>query len=819
MLDDILTDDELSQSVRDPKLQPQQHKSSLVQVVQGVAGGAADGALQPGMALLRPVLGDKIIDSAINTAEDVYKPDDLTAVGEFTYSISSMLSSIAATNLLTLGAGNTLTTAGAFGVASASREKAALAKKGVTGNDAWVAAGIKGATDTASVALPVSGITRTSLALDAALSVGTSVGVGSAGQYLEGSYIANHGNKQYGEQLKDDAFSLPNLATNGGIGMLLWAWGARTRASQANLPKLDDVTNAAHIDANREFTSDLNPLNPANAVDRNSHLSNLDAALEAAKNDKPVAVVAPVSGLPKVSTVALTGIPEKISQQAKGYGFRDDQIPYVLGIGDFESSGFKPGAKNPASSAHGIFQVIDSTWKKNGGGDRNSVDEQIRVGLTNLKKSVESVEKSIGRPLTGSEIYLPHLLGEGGARIALKADPSESFFQVAKRMYSKAKNPEATARKMMKDNGIKAGATTGEVLQHFKGKIEGRATKFGGMVSEHVPLLGSKSDFPQFESPDVEIPAYKNKADLQASVMPDVVRTTDDPILQQAMSDDFDLIQAPLTQVDLDILRLTQHYQPADLSSNAIEYVEPLPTLQGRGQSAARALNELDEVTPLPAQQTAVDSEPVLTPTQSAPDAPQRVFNGEGGQSINVDQWTPTRAANYLKRETVAESGARTQALHNTTNNVTFTREVQPDGTVSRISASRGGQDLFKRAANDSTSPELTTLQDKAAQALEKEFYQPRPADPETPKLGGGGEYGVFDQTPDGREAVRVMEEQPDLEITFTPVDENGNELEPVTLTARDMLDYIREQEELAKDEVTAVKALASCAIQFGEVA
>ena len=85
--------------------------------------------------------------------------------------------------------------------------------------------------------------------------------------------------------------------------------------------------------------------------------------------------------------------------------------------------------------------------------------------------------------------------------------------------------------------------------------------------------------------------------------------------------------------------------------------------------------------------------------------------------------------------------------------------------------------------------------------------------------MGSGGEYGVFDQTPDGREAVRVMEEQPDLEITFTPVDENGNELEPVTLTARDMLDYIREQEELAKDEVAAVKALASCAIQFGEVA
>ena len=56
------------------------------------------------------------------------------------------------------------------------------------------------------------------------------------------------------------------------------------------------------------------------------------------------------------------------------------------------------------------------------------------------------------------------------------------------------------------------------------------------------------------------------------------------------------------------------------------------------------------------------------------------------------------------------------------------------------------------------------------------------------------------------------------MEVTFTRLDENGDE-EIVTMSSRDLLDYVKEQEEIAKDEIQAVKALASSALRFGSEA
>ncbi len=89
-----------------------------------------------------------------------------------------------------------------------------------------------------------------------------------------------------------------------------------------------------------------------------------------------------------------------------------------------------------------------------------------------------------------------------------------------------------------------------------------------------------------------------------------------------------------------------------------------------------------------------------------------------------------------------------------------------------------------------------------------------------TPKLEAEGqtEFGAFTETPDGREAVKAMIDNPDMEVTVNRLDDNGNE-ETISMTARDWLDYIREQEEIAKDEIQAVRALASCALKFGSEA
>lgn len=115
----------------------------------------------------------------------------------------------------------------------------------------------------------------------------------------------------------------------------------------------------------------------------------------------------------------------------------------------------------------------------------------------------------------------------------------------------------------------------------------------------------------------------------------------------------------------------------------------------------------------------------------------------------------------------------------------------------------------------------MSNLQSKAAQSLEREFWKPsREKIAGSPKLDteGQSDFGSFTETADGREAVKAMIDNPDMEVSVSRLDESGNE-EIVSMSARDWLDYIREQEEIAKDEIQAVRALASCALKFGSEA
>lgn len=178
--------------------------------------------------------------------------------------------------------------------------------------------------------------------------------------------------------------------------------------------------------------------------------------------------------------------------------------------------------------------------------------------------------------------------------------------------------------------------------------------------------------------------------------------------------------------------------------------------------------------------------------------------------------------SSILKRERSVDGGGIIQELHNKTSNTTFQRQINQDGTISPVKATRNGDDLFAHPANSKAdSPELTAVQHKATQALEREFWKPGKSKVDgTPDLtkSSKSEYGAFTDTPDGREAVSILEADPDMEVTFTRLDENGNE-EIVTMSSRDLLDYVKEQEEIAKDEIQAVKALASCALKFGSEA
>ena len=101
-----------------------------------------------------------------------------------------------------------------------------------------------------------------------------------------------------------------------------------------------------------------------------------------------------------------------------------------LAIADHES-GFNPSAKNPTSSAHGIFQIINKTWQGLGkqSSQRGSAQAQIEAGIKLFKENLRYLRNEGNGSLHGEEraiaLYKMHHDGpsdidQGGTAIAEK---------------------------------------------------------------------------------------------------------------------------------------------------------------------------------------------------------------------------------------------------------------------------------------------------------------------------------------------------------------------------------------------------------------
>lgn len=99
-----------------------------------------------------------------------------------------------------------------------------------------------------------------------------------------------------------------------------------------------------------------------------------------------------------------------------------------LAIADHES-GFNPSAKNPHSSAHGIFQIIDKTWNGLGrdSNERNNAELQIAAGVRLFNENLRYLRIEGKSALHGEaraiELYRLHHDGQtnkdrGGVGIA-----------------------------------------------------------------------------------------------------------------------------------------------------------------------------------------------------------------------------------------------------------------------------------------------------------------------------------------------------------------------------------------------------------------
>ncbi|MFX4321251.1 lytic transglycosylase domain-containing protein [Acinetobacter baumannii] len=381
-----------------------------------------------------------------------------------------------------------------------------LTRKGVDENTALKVAGVNAVGDAIGTALPISyGFKGTGgLVADAALSVGSATGLNTGMQYASEQILKSNG---YDKQAKQYEVTGESVATDLLINSLMFG-GARYLGSRQNQLDQDvdaeinqlnsddfetrnDVLNDALVKNSFEFEDTTLPVRTTDPVQQNKHYQNLDVATEQILKGQPVSVPNTVQGEPHRNTIdyATSSLPtnaKQIALRAKQDGI-DPSV--ALTISHIETGGkFNHTAQNPTSSAYGLFQVLDDSWKNLGGKDRNNVDEQIRIGLKHIKQANNYIRKNLGRDPVAHEQYLGHLLGPGGAVKVLKADPSRPLIDVV-RSYD-SKNADA----IVKNNGM-SGMTVGEAINKWRNKWNQLSSRYGGETSTAYGMDGSSYDF------------------------------------------------------------------------------------------------------------------------------------------------------------------------------------------------------------------------------------------------------------------------------------------------------------------------------------
>ena len=406
-----------------------------------------------------------------------------------------------------------------------------LTHKGVDSETATKVAVTDGVVAGAATILPIKyGFKGTGgLIGDAALSIGGSTALMTAGQYLSGNILDSH---DYDEQAKYYEITKEGVATNVILNAVLFGaargyqhrqntavenTAGETTAPTSNVGTSDvpttapieaapvevipldadtiaarqDLTEHTLVANELDYENISMPVRTTDPIQQNNHLINLDTARSQIESGQPVNVPRTVTGdpKPKVKNYDTMAIPENaklIARKAR----QDNVDPSVaLTISHLETAGkFNADAKNPVSTAHGLFQILDRTWRGQGGGNRNDVNEQIKQGLKHIKNANNYITSKIGRAPVAHEQYLGHLLGPGGAVAVLKANPNAKLIDIVR------KYDAENANAIVNNNGMK-GLTVGQAINKWEKKWNNLSAKYGSESQTAYGMNGSSYEF------------------------------------------------------------------------------------------------------------------------------------------------------------------------------------------------------------------------------------------------------------------------------------------------------------------------------------
>lgn len=152
-------------------------------------------------------------------------------------------------------------------------------------------------------------------------------------------------------------------------------------------------------------------------------------------------------------------------------------------------SSYSARAKNPLSSAKGLFQFLDDTWAQFGRGNPYDPVANAEAGARFTLHNINQFKKAFGRSPSIGEIYMMHFLGDGGG-IQLVRAVSKNPNQDAVKLFP---GPASSNRSIFYTNGRHR--TVGELYRVLSKKVSGRYDS----LSDGLDLEDYEADTSQLE--------------------------------------------------------------------------------------------------------------------------------------------------------------------------------------------------------------------------------------------------------------------------------------------------------------------------------
>lgn len=164
-------------------------------------------------------------------------------------------------------------------------------------------------------------------------------------------------------------------------------------------------------------------------------------------------------GVISAGKIASGPVGQVITEAANRYGVSPDALMRVAMI----ESGGNPAAKNPNSSAGGLFQFIDSTARQYGLSNKFDAAQSADAAARLMRDNATYLRKTLNREPTAGELYLAHQQGAGGAA-KLLANPNALAVDVI-------------GYEAVRLNGGAPGMTAGQFAEKWTRKMDGASAK------------------------------------------------------------------------------------------------------------------------------------------------------------------------------------------------------------------------------------------------------------------------------------------------------------------------------------------------------